>query len=200
MHRTMVAALVLLMMTGSAREASADPSEVSSEPSAAGFGKRASFLLALDNAVGISSERLGRSPDAVGVMGVFPGVFGPRIGLHGATSDGVTIGANVGLGMLVLGGGGSFARLSVAPRVGYAGSASPTFGYWFRGGPSLHYLHADGGGGGALLGAGFEGFAVITPVDHMGVLLGPTAELGLTGTDGVKYTSFGFSVGLVADL
>lgn len=194
-------ALAVLAMAGEVSAGKPESSPDAAEPAAAGFGKRAGFLLALDNALGVSVDQLGKGgSDSARFMGGFPGLFGPRIGMHGATSSGVTAGANLGMGFAIADGGGSLVRVSVAPRVGYAGSATPTFGYWLRGGPSLHFLAADRGEGAALVGLGLEAFAVVTPVDHLGVMFGPTAELGLTGTRDAKYTSYGFSVGLVGDL
>lgn len=170
-----------------------------SEPNELGFGKRASFLFALDNAFGVSADRA-NSGSATTFLGAFPGIFGPRIGLHGASSGGLTGGVNLGLTYLSVRDDGILV-LSVAPRIGYATSASPTVGFWFRGGPNFHSLSGSAAGEGtALVGIGGEAFVVITPVDHFGVMIGPTAEASVDGSDNDKYTSIGFSVGLVSDL
>jgi hypothetical protein len=171
----------------------------SSGPNELGFGKRASFLFTLDNALGVSSDRANDGPAAT-YLGAFPGIFGPRIGLHGASAAGITGGANVGLTYRSAGGDG-IVLLSVAPRIGYATSVSPTVGFWLRGGPQFHFIGGSGGGSStSMVGVGGEAFVVLTPVDHFGLMIGPTAEATLSGTRDDKYTSIGLAVGLVSDL
>ncbi len=172
---------------------------------AAGFGKRGTFLIAVDNVLGFEVEKFGRDEEGSSNMGSFPGVFGPRLGLHGAFSSGVTLGSNLGLSLLRAsqgsGDGSGFLAFQVSPRVGYAGSVSSSLGFWLRAGPSFRVVMPDGDDATVLAGLGGELFLVATPVDHFGVMFGPTCDVGVAGDrERSRYTSYGLSIGLVADL
>lgn len=186
-------------------------------PPAQGFGKRAHFIFGIDNLFGFSSDRFesadgsGGDSDTIDHSGLIPGLFGPRIGLHGVLDSGVTLGANLGMTYLNRFRTGANSSddadgmfiTTVAPRIGYAGSFKPTFGYWVRGGPSLRLIIPDEGKSTHLVGAGFELLGVITPVEHLGVTVGPTFDIGLTGGTGSNnftYSTYGLSVGLLTDL
>lgn len=216
MRRALLALFVAIGASAPVATAHAAPEEAPPEAAPAareGFGKRAHFIFGIDNLFGFSSDRLGegdrtRTND---YSGLAPGYFGPRIGLHGVLDSGVTLGANLGLTYLKLSRSGPNSEsdgaatfiTTLAPRIGYAGSIKPTFGYWVRGGPSLRLLFPEKGDNTNLIGAGFELLAVITPVEHFGITVGPTIDIGLTGSSGgesATYSTYGLSIGLLTDL
>lgn len=185
----------VLIMLGAVLAASPARAAETAEPSEAGFGKRAHFLFTIDNVVGATRDFPG---SGVTFLGAFPGLFGPRVGFHNVTNDGVTFGTNLGFTVLGGGRGDTLMALTISPRVGYATSASPTIGFWLRGGPTFHFFSS--GSATYLVGAGAEALLVVTPVDHFGVLIGPNAEASPIGSQSATYYQLGFSVGWVADL
>lgn len=98
----------------------------------------------------------------------------------------------------------------IAPRVGYVIPVSDGVDFWVRGG--ITYFSAtvspDQGDDSTEtgLGLGLEGHLVISPIEGFGFTVGPTVDLGLTGSadpgGGAEeldsnYTNFGLNAGLV---
>ncbi len=215
MRRLVASVCVIAALVAPARAlADLDPAErVALEPespkSRPGFGKRGSFVFSVENLLGISSDRLdGRSYD---VRGFFPGLFGARLGLHGVTDSGLTIGTGLGLSVLkprVEGDSGEsdgLLLLSALPRIGLARPFDGRLGYWIRTGPSLRFVKEIGDDDDTFLfGLGFDAFLVVTPVRHLGILFGPSVDFGLFGRDGssndeTKFTSVQATIGLLTD-
>lgn len=179
-------------------------------PPQKGFGQRASFVFGVDNVVGFASERVGNGDkeSSVDFSGIFPGYFGPRIGLHGIFSNGVTLGVNLGATFARLGSDGRDSEnrfvTTLAPRIGYASSLKPTVGYWLRLGPSFRMIWPKRETDREIhVGLGFEALGVVTPVEHFGVTVGPMIDVGVFGDrDGQKrsFTTLGLGLGLLTDL
>jgi hypothetical protein len=101
--------------------------------------------------------------------------------------------------------------INLGPRIGYAGALpkAKMFGYWGRVGPTFQYVHVGFGGNGGssdiwALDLSLEAFLVWTPVEHFGLLAGPSFDIGLAGDasannqdQGLKYKSSGINAGLV---
>jgi hypothetical protein len=184
---------------------------------ALGFGKRASFVFALENVLGFVSEEFsGDLKTTRDQNGFFPSSFGPRIGFHGIKVDsGFTYGVGVSLAWVKFGEANSSSDssyagealfMSLLPRLGLAGSLGPRAGYWVRIGPSFHsVIPTDDRGGDATLtfGLGGEAYLVFTPAEHVGFMVGPIADFGVVGDTGgrsTRLTTLGLEVGLLADL
>jgi hypothetical protein len=190
---------------------------------APGFGRRDAFVFSIEDVFGFAStevesedsqgETQSNSTDSIGLQ---PLLWG-NIGLHKVWSSGLTFGVLLGAGYdrttLPIFGQDidiSVATFRVGPRIGYAGTAQPTFGYWVRGGPTALMQFAsiesdddDDSASAYLFAISAEAYAVILPAPHIGILIGPHADIGVYGTtdDGedTNYTSFGLGIGLMGE-
>jgi len=169
------------------------------------FGKRASFVFAIENVFAISSEKVSGTKSSDDTQGFFGGLFGPRIGLQRIFDSGLTLGTVLGLGHLGTGDEGTLV-ISILPRIGYVRALAPQFAFWLRTGPSLRFAAQTGrtdNKSGNWIGWGGEIELVYAPVHHFGFSFGPAFDFGLTGTNDTKdstYTYLGFQMGLLADL
>jgi hypothetical protein len=94
-----------------------------------------------------------------------------------------------------------------APRAGYVFMFSDVAGIWPRGGFTYHTFGVDEAFGESGLALTVEAMFVLTPVQHFGILVGPTFDIDFTGkrdydfddVDDVtrKYRSIGLQVGLM---
>lgn len=137
--------------------------------------------------------------------GFFTGYSVARIGFDFFVIDGLSIGAALGyfsasqsnetevMGTTSESDGPTFSGFLVAPRIGYAYMFNPTVGIWPRGG--ITYAHrnisdpdSDNENSQNRLAVTLELPLVISPVPHVGFLLGPTLDLGVSGSDNNENT------------
>jgi hypothetical protein len=217
--RRVVLSLALGAIVSSIAPSASAQDAPAAAPTKSGFGDGTTGIFSIDNAFGFSESSIsqtiaGRSGSvSFDDKGFLPGLLGPRIGLFGA-SDHITYGAVFGAWWAKPVGQGSdtantIFSLTVGPRIGYAGGVpkQPILGYWLRTGPTFIYLHSDKGGSGDTSNAGyfdwtFEAYGVIHPVDHFGILVGPSFDVALFGKssgEDQKLSVISLAVGLVAD-
>lgn len=174
------------------------------EPEDVGFGNRDSFVFSVERIFGYQSQDLGET--TIDSTGLYPTYWG-NVGLFGVWSSGLTFGSTFGLtyldGSLFDDDDEGIWFMRLGPRVGYAGSTdTKAFGYWLRGGPSVLFTASDDDSTYALA-ASIEAYAVIQPVPHFGILLGPHADFHLVGEEEgdeeTEFGSLGFTFGLMAE-
>ena len=128
----------------------------------------------------------------------------PRLGIDYLPIEGLTVGGSISFMAYSLsrdidgteGDGGTMTIFGIFPRAGYAMMFNETLGIWPRGGISYFtqstktdvtdplsgekdtYKYSR-----SELALTLEAHLVITPVDHVGITLGPTLDIGLTGGD-----------------
>lgn len=144
----------------------------------------------------------------------------PRLALDYMVADGVSIGGSIGYistsGTRDVpdGTGGTTEQdlngtngFLVAPRVGYVIPVSDGIDFWVRGGITYYSQTTEGEPddtttSGLALGA--EGALVLSPIAGFGFTVGPTIDLGLSGTEetgdaenDLTYRNFGLNAGLV---
>jgi len=180
--------------------------------------RRASMLFSVERVFGILDQTYtgqnGIGTDLNG-NGFFPqGLVGTRIGLHGVASSGITFGSTLGFWneSATDGGTGNITLLEIGPRIGWLGCLKKytPLCLWVRGGPTFQYFALGGSNPGSdawALDLSIEGFIVWSPVEHFGLLAGPTGDIGLAGhqesgaTNGSwGYHATGAGFGLVFDL
>jgi hypothetical protein len=219
----MAAALVALASPARAQDGAAAVDE-----GARGFGERGSVLLSVENVFGVLDQTYSQGSGNTGTSttlddnGFFPqGFVGTKLGINGLLSSGITLGGIVGVWNQTSTNqnGGSFTVFNIGPRIGWAGCLKKhkALGFWGRVGPTFQYVNASNGGnnGGSedwALALSFEAFFVWSPVDHFGLLAGPTVDAGLTGHASQNnpggqsqgsdfgYHAVGMSLGLVFEL
>ncbi len=148
----------------------------------------------------------------------------PRIGFDYFIVDSVSVGASITYisdaqdGKTIAGGTTTpqddvkTRSFLFAPRAGYALMFGETFGLWPRAGVTYLSTTVETGAASetsaSMLALSVEGNLVITPVPHVGFLIGPTLDFGFTGSgeekaaaattqyDSVKMTTFGLQAGL----
>ncbi|HEY4185771.1 MAG TPA: hypothetical protein VGP07_11930 [Polyangia bacterium] len=131
----------------------------------------------------------------------------PRIAVDVFVSPSVSLGAAASV-FNISPTGGSLSGYQFAPRVGYAGNVSPRVAIWPRGGITYEHASTNSGGGNvatqSFLALTIEAPLVILVVPRAALLIGPTLDLGLTGTvssGGLsadqKFTDFGVQAGLL---
>jgi hypothetical protein len=202
------AALVIAVasITAEAAAQTSDASAAKTEPSTQ-FGRRSSVVLGVDNVFGyvnegVSSDKGGRP---IETKGFFPGLFGPRLGVDGVFDSGLSLGAGLQLYRVHLKGSSSDGTIiNVAPRVGYVVPFEKVFGAWLRAGPNVMMQVGDDDTT-LYLAARLEGFFVITPAPHFGILAGPSFDFGLAtsrskGSNEGKWHSEAFLLGLFGEL
>jgi hypothetical protein len=122
----------------------------------------------------------------------------PRVGGDYFVIDGLSLGGSLGvftmsgefenevMGETQDGDTGSVNGFLLAPRVGYAFMFSDTFGIWPRGG--ITFLHAgyeaedNDEGSSSVWALTIEAPLVIAPLPHVAFTVGPTLDLGVTGS------------------
>lgn len=138
--------------------------------------------------------------------GFFSGYTVVRIGFDFFVIDGLSIGAALGyftastssetefMGMTDESDGPTYSGFLVAPRIGYAYMFNPTVGIWPRGG--ITYAHrsisdpdSDDESSTNRLAVTLELPLVISPVPHVGFLLGPTFDIGISGSNNNENTA-----------
>ena len=138
--------------------------------------------------------------------GFLPGYTVARIGFDFFVIDGLSIGAALGyftastsieaesMGITDETDGPTFSGFIVAPRIGYAYMFNPTVGIWPRGG--ITYAHRNVSDPDTpdessqnRLAVTLELPLVISPVPHVGFLLGPTFDIGVSGSDNEDNTA-----------
>ncbi|HMR08120.1 MAG TPA: hypothetical protein PKA88_20205, partial [Polyangiaceae bacterium] len=129
-------------------------------------------------------------------------IYWGHIGLFGQQDNGLNYGSLIGFTYLrEFLGSDDAALLRLGPRVGYAGTLQKNIGYWLRGGPSLFTTFSDGDDA-VSVEASVEAFAVVTPVDRVGLLFGPNIDIHLWGKQGdadFQLRAIGFSFALMGE-
>jgi hypothetical protein len=194
----------------------AESGSTAAPPAEKGPGQRGSFLLSIENVFGYLHQSFseGGTDLTFDNTGFFPATLGTRLGLHGVTDSGITYGGIVGVTHVSNTGSGTGGStlLELGPRIGYAFMLpkAPTIGLWGRVGPTFTYADSFDNGGSDnawFLDLSFDAFIVWTPVEHFGLLAGPTLDVALTGNDSppqgqsakITYGTFGMGFGLVFD-
>lgn len=179
-------------------------------PGAQGFGRRDSFVFSVEHVAGFQTLELAIGDDdgddnspSLDSVGLHPTYWG-NLGVFTISDSGLTFGAVLGVTQLLARDEDaledSITIVRVEPRIGYAGSTNQSFGYWVRGGPSVFVIESAEVG--YTFGFGAEAYAVITPVPHFGVLVGPTFDFLPVGDyDGrdFTYSAFGISAGVMGE-
>ncbi len=236
----MTAALVALASPARAQDAAppaaatpvaAAPAPVPGEEGARGFGERGSVLLGIENVFGVLDQTYtgaNNSNTSLNDNGFFPqGFVGTKLSIHALLSSGLTLGGIVGVWneTSTNQNGGSFTAFNVGPRIGWAACLKKykPLGFWGRVGPTFQYVNFSqtvnvGTSSQSFsvdawaLALSFEAFIVWSPVDHFGLLAGPSVDVGLTGHESTNnpggqssgsdfgYHSVGMSFGLVFEL
>jgi hypothetical protein len=133
-----------------------------------------------------------------GITGLATGYSSARIAFDYFPINGLSLGGSVGFfnlsasqeqengGVSVDTDQGSQHGFIIAPRVGYAFMFSPKVGLWPRGGITYLTASTDRDNGNDLsthaLALTIEAPLVIAPVPHVAFLVGPTLDLGLSGS------------------
>ncbi len=109
----------------------------------------------------------------------------PRAAIDVFVANRLSLGGSIGFANVSVDsndnrGNPDYSTFLLAPRVGYVWGLSNTFSFWLRGGLSYHSAH-DTDGNETGLGLTFEPTFVFTPVDHFGIVFGPTLDLDVTG-------------------
>jgi len=191
MHHTLAApvlAVLAVLLSGSPARA-----QGSSE-----FGKQGSVSIAAERLFGVShASSSGSSATTVSLLG------GSGLELGNAPYSIPRIGFDYFTGGLSLGVGAEFALISgnsdttivgLNPRLGYVVRVSDSFSLWPRAG--LSYVHVDNTRSAYLLAASLEVQAVVTPFEHLGFMLAPTVDVGLSAT-GSTLTQVGLQAGMI---
>ena len=205
MGRACALALLLALTgtTGMARAQDAAPGP--------GFGARDSFVLSFERVFGFQTQELGDGDEdpTIDSVGLYPFLWG-NVGFFGVEDGGLSYGTTVGVGHLSSPGfddDATFTLARLGPRIGYAGhvATTPWFGYWLRGGPSflLAFLEQENENATSFaIAATLEAYAVMTPVPHFGVMLGPHVDIHLYGDaegEDFVYRSYGLTLGLMGE-
>ena len=188
-----------------------------SKSNGAGFGDTQSGIFAVENVFGFTETTISASQDghtqsqSFDDKGFFPGLFGPRISLHGVSNN-VTYGVAFGMWYGKPVGEGSDDSssvfvMSLSPRIGYAGTLpkQSLIGYWVRTGPTVIWVHGEDYSSSKNAGYfawGIDAFGVIAPVPHFAVFFGPTFDIAIYGQDSdndEKIGIVGIASGLLAD-
>ncbi len=114
----------------------------------------------------------------------------PRVAFDYFPVGGFSFGLGAGFAIIKLS-SGTITTVTLSPRIGYAIRLSDGFSLWPRAG--LTYVHADekrqSDTGGTtfdsseyLVATSLELQVVVTPVQHFGFMIGPTADLGIAST------------------
>jgi hypothetical protein len=151
------------------------------------------------------------SVDIAGYNAVNPYTM-PMLTFHGVVAGGLTIGGGIGYASTsgkhdsVSSSGGTVSiddptrtAIAFAPRIGYLASFSPTFGIWAKGGITYFSQKSEsppytdcstgpcltiGGGESSINGVAIalDPMIVLSPVPHVGIIFGPTLDIGVSGT------------------
>jgi len=192
------------------------------EEGARGFGERGSVLFGIENVFGVLDQTYTASNNGGGAIpsfndnGFFPqGLVGTRLSLHGLLSSGITLGGIMSVWNATATGQGnsSLTAFDVGPRIGYAACLKKykALGFWGRVGPTFQYATDSAGSSSQdiwTIDLSFEAFLVWSPVDHFGLLAGPSVDIGIAGHESPSqgngydagYHSVGMSFGLVFEL
>lgn len=197
---------LLLALTGTTGAAHAQ--DTAAGP---GFGARDSFVLSVERIFGFQTQELGDGDEdpTIDSVGLYPFLWG-NVGLFGVEDGGLSYGTTIGVGHLTspsIDNETTLTLVRVGPRIGYAGhvATTPWFGYWLRGGPSflLAFIEdEDDDATSYAIAATLEAYAVMTPVPHFGVLLGPHIDIHIHGDaegEDFVYRSYGLTLGLMGE-
>lgn len=208
---TLIGASALLAWPAPARSQEAQPTD-------GGFGSRDSLVVSVERIFGFQTQEFGGDDDDdsqdYDSLGMSP-IFWGNVGIFSVSSSGLTFGTTLGVGYLdspLFDDDTSFTLVRLGPRIGYAGSTQTKwFGYWLRGGPSalIAFVNQDSDDPDQdddattyAFAISAEAYAVITPVPHFGLLIGPHADIHIFGDsegEDFKYQTFGLTLGFMGE-
>jgi hypothetical protein len=141
-------------------------------------------------------------------IGAASGYAWPRLALDAFVSHGVSVGGSLGLFYLSQD-SASITGFLIAPRFGYAAMIGPRVAIWPRGGITYWHVSTDPGNGGttgtqSAFALTIEAPLTILVAPRVGLLIGPTIDIGLGGSQGGggasiddKFTDFGLQAGVL---
>jgi hypothetical protein len=119
----------------------------------------------------------------------------PRLAVDVFVTDGFSIGTGINFARLSRSPSSTSVKiLGLYPRLGYAINISPAVAFWPRAG--ISYVLMDSTDSAHLMAATFEAQFVFS-ASHFGFMIGPTADLGVSGTQDQKATQLGAQAGLM---
>jgi hypothetical protein len=184
----------------------APPSEASAATAAnaasgvTAFGDSGQFVLSTEQLFGYSYRRIsfpgGHSSTNTFSLLTNPLGIGaaaymwPRLGFDYFVLRGISLGAAASF-VRSTEGNASNTIFELAPRIGYEAAIGPWLSVWPRLG--FTYIHGSGAQYSAV---SLEVPLVVALAQHVAVLVTPTFDLGVAGSNSVKYTDAGLSFGL----
>ena len=201
---------VLLMLSFSVRRAWAEDGDVS-------FGQSGHVAISAERLFGFvhtdeSENGASASANTINLLSAPTALIGsgytwPRIGFDFFVSQSVSLGVAASYFNLSPE-AGSLSGFQLAPRVGYSARVGEKVAIWPRGGITYEYVSTSSGGGSSgtqsLVALTLEAPFAILVVPRAAFLIGPTVDIGLTGTASSggtntdqKFTDFGLQCGLL---
>ncbi|HZL20800.1 MAG TPA: hypothetical protein VFG23_23910 [Polyangia bacterium] len=184
----------------------APPSEASSAAAAnaasnpAAFGDAGQFVISSEQLFGytwrhISDKSGSASSNSFSLLADSQGTGAsgyswPRLGFDYFALKGISLGGAASF-FRESGGGSSLTGFELAPRVGYATMVGPWLGVWPRLG--FAYIHASSQYYSAVT---LDVPLVITATPHLAILVAPSLDIGIAGTNSTKVTDAGLTFGL----
>ncbi len=172
---------------------------ISGQASAQRFGEKLDVAFSADRLFGITfsnvtEERPGEPDSQLDTTRISFGWGGrkvvspyeiPRAAIDVFVADRLSLGGSIGFANVSVDrndgrGYPDYSTFLFAPRVGYVWGLSDSFSFWLRGGLSYHSAH-DTDANETGLGLTLEPTFVLTPVEHFGIVFGPTLDLDVTG-------------------
>jgi hypothetical protein len=156
-----------------------------------------------ENGTSVSANTINLLSAPTALVGT--GYSWPRIGFDVFVAPSVSMGIAASYFNISQGtGSGSISGFQLAPRFGYAANVAPKLSIWPRGGITYEHVTNDNGAGTTATQSFFaltlEAPFAILVVPRAAFLIGPTLDIGLSGTtSGVdqKFTDFGIQAGLL---
>jgi hypothetical protein len=189
LFRTAVVLFALTVALGSGRASAQTPSRFGGKASLVLSAERLTGYVYTSNLVTSGGTNTTRSSTTVSLLssptGVLSSNFGfPRVAFDGFVTDILSIGGAVSYVSASLSSGGTSSDITgllLAPRVGFALGFSSSVGLWARGGVSYLSLEAANTTT-TLFALTLEAPFVFSVADHFALTLGPTLDLGLSGS------------------
>lgn len=169
------------------------------------FGQRDEFIFSVERIFGFQNQKFDDDGGSYEATGFHP-LYWAGLGLFSVSSSGLSFGALLGATRFEYDLGGSDEEVSATvlqlrPRIGYGGTEKEgRFGYWVRVGPGALFAFSEDDSQQAFS-VGGEGYVVLFPAPHVGILVGPHADFHLAGSgDGDPYyRTYGLTAGIMGE-
>jgi hypothetical protein len=194
---------------GGAEEPAASAPEVRTEwrPSDPGF------ILGVERLVGIYAMSTSGNAHAVTVLSLagntgFPPspLTSPQLSAHGVVGSGLTLGGGISFSRWDPGTGSNDAwtAFTISPRIGFLVALSPSLAIWAKGGISFVSM-SFGKDPITWTELSLDPVLAFFPIPHVGLLVGPAVDIGLSSSNNSSSTSsklsnYGVSAGLAVFL